>query len=333
MTALPSAMRAVVYDSAPPHHMRLKADAPVPKASASQVLVRVAAAAINPIDYKLGTMPVVGWMLRGKGVGMDFSGTVEDAGSDAGTYKKGDRVFGSCSGALAEFAVAEAKDIAKAPASLSHAEAASLPLVGLTSLQSLERAGVKSGDRVLIPGATGGTGALGVQIAKALGAAHVTGICSAANAQLARDLGCDAAVDYAQSPEALQKAVAEHGPYDAVYDTVTSPEDPDYGPLSRSVVKPGGMIVAINGSGGDWTRALLSKATGVNMQRSGFDLLLKQNDGAGVARLAGWVEEKKLRPLIDSTHPFTAEGVDAAFAKLKSRRAKGKVVVAVASDQ
>jgi NADPH:quinone reductase-like Zn-dependent oxidoreductase len=99
------------------------------------------------------------------------------------------------------------------------------------------------------------------------------------------------------------------------------------------VVKPGGMIVGINGSDGDWTRALLSKATGVNMQRSGYDLLLKHNDGAGVARLAGWVAEKKLRPLIDSTHPFTAEGVDAAFAKLKSRRAKGKVVVAVASDQ
>jgi NADPH:quinone reductase-like Zn-dependent oxidoreductase len=334
MAALPATMRAVLYDSAPPHHMRMKADVPVPKPSASQVLVRVAAAAINPVDYKLGSMPVVGWFLRGKGVGLDFSGTVEAAGSAAAGkgFAPGDRVFGNCSGTLAEFAVAEAADIAKVPASMTHKDAASLPLAGLTSLQSLERGGVKHGDRVLIPGASGGTGALGVQIAKCLGARHVTGICSAANAQLARDLGCDAVADYAQSPEALRAAVAEHGPYDVCYDTVSSPEDQNYGPLAREVLKPGGMLVAINGSGGEWTRALLSKATGLNLQRANYDLLLKKNDGAGVARMAAWVEAKKLKPLIDSTHPFTAEGVDAAFARLKSRRAKGKVVVAVASE-
>ena len=332
MSALPATMRAVLYDSAPPHQMRMKADVPVPKPGASQVLVRVAAAAINPVDFKLGAMPVVDWLLRGKGVGLDFSGTVEAAGAGATGFAKGDRVFGNCSGTLAEFAVAEAADVARVPASLSHTDAASLPLAGLTSLQSLERGGVKEGDRVLIPGATGGTGALGVQLAKCLGAAHVTGVCSAANAPLARELGCDAVADYAQGADALRAAVAEHGPYDVVYDTVTSPEDQDYGPLAREVLKPGGMHVAINGSGGEWTRALLSKATGLRLQRSNYDLLLKKNDGAGVARLAAWAEAKQLRPLVDSVHPFTEEGVGAAFAKLKSRRAKGKIVVAVASE-
>ena len=330
MSTLPATMRAVVYDGSGPHHMKLKADAPVPKPGATQVLVRVAAAAINPIDYKLGSMPVVGWLLRGRGVGLDFSGTVEAAGASVSAFRPGDRVFGNGGGTLAEFALAEAADIAKVPASVTHADAASLPLVGLTSLQALELGGCKPGARVLIPGATGGTGSLGVQIAKCLGAAHVTGVCSAANAPLARDLGCDAVADYAQGPEALRAAVEAHGPYDVVYDTVTSPEDPDYGPLARAVLKPGGMHVAINGSAGDWTRSLLSKATGLGLQRKQYALLLKKNDGAGVARLAAWLEAKQLRPLLDSTHALTEEGVQAAFAKLKSRRAKGKIVVTIA---
>ena len=330
MSALPATMRAVVYDGSAAHHMRMKSDAPVPKPGASQVLVRVAAAGINPVDYKLGAMPVVGWLLRGKGVGLDVSGTVEACGAVAASkgFSPGDRVFGNCSGSLAEFAVAEVADIAKLPAAMTHHEAASLPVAALTGLQSLEEYGrIKAGDRVLIPGASGGTGALGVQLAKCLGASHVTGVCSAANAQLARELGCDAVADYGQGEAALRAAVAQHGPYDLVYDTVSSPEDQNYGPLARQVLKPGAMHVAINGSGGEWTRALLSKATGLNLQRKHFALMLKRNDGAGLARIAAWVEQKKLRPLLDSTHSFSEAGVHAAFDKLKSRRAKGKIVI------
>jgi NADPH:quinone reductase-like Zn-dependent oxidoreductase len=324
--SLPSAMRAVVYSGTGKHYMSMR-DVPVPPPGPKQVLVRVHSAGINPVDYKLPTFPVISWLLRGKGVGLDFSGVVERCGADAGGFAPGDRVYGNCQGALAQFAVADATAVAKLPASISHADAASLPTVALTGMQSLLEHGFRAGDRVLIPGASGGTGASGVQLAKALGASHVTGVCSGANVELVRSLGADAVLDYTKGDKVLAEELASHAPYDICYDTVTSPEDTNYEPLSRKVLKRGGMHVAINGGAGDWTRALLSAATGLKLQRKDYALVLKHPDAAQLAQVAAWVTEGKLRPLLDARFPFTEEAVHAAFDKLKGRRTKGKLVV------
>jgi NADPH:quinone reductase-like Zn-dependent oxidoreductase len=325
--SLPAAMRAVVYSGTGKHHMTMRDAVPVPAPGPKQVLVRVHAAGINPVDYKLPTLPIVGWLLRGKGVGLDFSGVVERCGSDAGDLRAGDRVYGNCSGALAQYAVADASAVAKLPPSISHADAASLPTVALTGMQCLLEHGFRPGDRVLIPGASGGTGAAGVQIAKALGASHVTGVCSGANAELVRSLGADAVLDYTKGEKVLAEELAAHAPFDIAYDTVTSPEDTNYEPLARKVLKRGGMHVAINGGGADWTRALLSAATGMNLQRRDYALVLKHPDAAQMAQVASWVTEGKLKPLVDTRFPFTEEAVHAAFDKLKGRRTKGKLVV------
>ena len=330
--AVPKTMKAVLYDSSGPHSMRLAPAAPVPSPGPAQLLVRVSAASINPVDYKLPKLPIVGWLLKGKGVGLDFAGTVEAVGASApGGFAPGDRVFGNCSGALAEFAVADAKAVAKVPPAVPLRDAASLPTVALTGMQSLLDNGFKAGDRVLIAGASGGTGACGVQLAKCLGASHVTGICSAANAPLVRSLGADLAADYTRGEAALLAELKAQPPYDMCYDCVTSPEDTNYEPLSRQVLKPGAMHVAINGSGGDWTRALLGKALGLNLQRRHYALVMKRTDGAQLAQVAGWVAEGKLKALLDGPgFSLTEADVKAAFDKLKGRRTKGKLVFNIA---
>jgi NADPH:quinone reductase-like Zn-dependent oxidoreductase len=330
----PATMAAVVYDPAGPLGMRLAPAHPVPSPGPKQLLIRVHAAGINPVDYKLPS--IMGRLIRGKGVGLDFSGVVERAGDAAGGgFARGDRVFGNCSGSLAEFAVADASACAKLPDALSHADAAALPTVALTGMQSLLDHGFKAGDRVLIPGASGGTGSVGVQLAKrCLGASHVTGVCSGANAGWVRELGADVAADYTAGAEALEAALrrvtAEGGPYDICYDTVTSPEDTDYEPLARKLLKPGGKHVAINGGGLDWVRTFLSGATGCNWQRRDYALVMKRTDGAQLAQCAAWAAEGKLRARVEATFALDAQGVQAAFEKLKGRRTRGKLVITVA---
>ena len=238
----------------------------------------------------------------------------------------GQRVAGNCRGALSQFALASAADLAPVPAGVSHAEAASLPTAGLTSLQALRRGGVHEGSNVLVFGASGGCGSLGVQIAKALGAARVVGVCSSANAAAVRALGADVAATYDGGDEALEKQLRDSGaaPFDCAYDTVTSPDaaDRDYEPLSRRVLKPGGLHVAINGSGGDWTRALLGGLVGLSCARRNHLLLLKQSSGEQMGELLQMVTAGKLKPQIAATFPFTEAGVSEAFAQLHGRRTK-----------
>jgi NADPH:quinone reductase-like Zn-dependent oxidoreductase len=260
-------------------------------------------------------------------LGRDFSGVVVRSSSP--DFAPGERVYGnSVSASLAEYAVAEASAIAKLPASVSHADAASLPVAALTSLQAfLEHGGFKPGHKVFIPGASGGTGSLGVQIAKCLGASVVAGVCSGANVESVKALGADVVADYTKGHDAVEEALRASGPFDMTYDCVTSPEDPSYEPLSRKLLKPGGMHVAINGVDGDWMRLIFSTRCGLNLHRTDFRLFTSHPDSAQLTQLAGWVVEGKLKPVLDSRVPFEEAAVLAAYDKLKSRRAKGKLVV------
>jgi hypothetical protein len=141
--------------------LKLVGDSPIPTVKAKEILVKVHAAAINPVDYKLPKI----LSMTGKGIGLDFSGEIVQLGINVQDLKVGDAVYGiGSSGTLAEYCIAEASKVSKKPASIDHTSAAALPTVGLTSLQALRDNGLVSGARLLVLGASGGCGLAGVQV-------------------------------------------------------------------------------------------------------------------------------------------------------------------------
>lgn len=181
-------------------------DVDEPAINDDQVLVRVRAASLNPLDlYHLHGRPYIARMETGltrpkaHGLGLDMAGTIEAVGKNVTSYQPGDEVFGSRSQALAEYlAVREGAAMARKPASLTFEQAAAVPVSALTALQALrDKANVRPGHKVLVNGAAGGVGSFAVQIARAFGA-EVTGVCSAANADMVASLGADHVIDYAR---------------------------------------------------------------------------------------------------------------------------------------
>src|SRR3954471_22427504 len=179
-------------------------DMPRPEPADDEVLVRVHASSINRSDYySLGgagvlMRPMIGGFLRPKGerIGGDFAGVAEAVGKTVTDIHPGDEVFGSRTGALAEYVSAKTA-VARKPPNLSFEEAAAVPGAALTALEALRDYGdLEPGQRVLVNGASGGVGSFAVQLAKALGAAHVTAVCSTGNVEAARRAGADRVVDY-----------------------------------------------------------------------------------------------------------------------------------------
>lgn len=330
-------MKAALFDPRAAHGIAVVPDAPAPRAPRDgEVLVRVHAAGLNPADLKLPRIPVAGWFTRGTGVGFDLAGVVE-AAPPGSPFPAGTPVYGAHKGAIAERILVPAAKLAPKPSALTFAQAAALPVAAMTALQGLRRNGVGPGDRVLVVGASGGVGSAGVQVAKALGAAHVTAVCSAgASAALAAQLGADATVDYAD-PAAMAR-LGEAPKFSVVLDTVSSPDacDPDYEALLRrcGAVAPGGRYVACTSASAlDIVRGMLAASTGWNLQRRGYDFVLCEHHGSDLAALGGWAAEGKLRAVLHpggGVVPFNQQALDAAYDLLKSRRVKGKLVVDIA---
>ncbi|HTV83439.1 MAG TPA: NAD(P)-dependent alcohol dehydrogenase [Acidobacteriaceae bacterium] len=234
-------MQAIVYRQfGTPEVLRCEeAEKPAPRKG--EVLIRVHAAGLNPLDWKL--MMGRPWVLRlalglhqAKRPGVDVAGTVEAVGSGETRFKPGDAVFGACKGALAEYACAPAFALAIKPENVSFEEAASVPIAAWTALQGLRDKGwVKPGQKVLINGAAGGVGSFAVQIAKHLGA-EVTGVCSTRNVEAVRALGADRVLDY------TRQEVAEDGErYDVVLECVGNLPVP----VVRHLLKPRGRCVMV----------------------------------------------------------------------------------------
>ena len=285
-------------------------------------------------------MPLASLFLGGSIVAQDYSGVV--VASRSPSFAPGDAVFGTNEGGcLGELLATPAATAHKKPAALSHAQAAALVTVTQTTLQAFAGGGhappLAPGGRVLVVGASGGCGLAGVQVARALvgKAGVVVGVCSAASAPLVAALGVtDALVDYTAGSEPLLAALAPHAPFDLIYDTVSSWEPCDALPGGLSYVqalapllRPGtGCHVAINGSMGQWAGAI------VGWQRPHYRLLMQQPSGEDMRRTAELVEAGALRAQLDSVHAFTAEGCEAAYARLRSRRSRGKVVVQLVAE-
>jgi NADPH:quinone reductase-like Zn-dependent oxidoreductase len=288
-----------------------------PEPAPGEVLVRVTAAGVNPVDLsvrsgaagdRFGSPPYIpGW---------DVAGLIEAAGPGTGSFAPGDRVYGmprfpAMASAYAEQVTAPAAHLAAAPALIGDVAAAGLPLAGLTALQVLDLAGVVSGQRVLVHAAAGGVGHLAVQLAKARGA-YVLGTARAAKHDFLRQLGVDEPIDYeAVAFEDVAKVI------DLVIDTVGG----DYGLRSLSVIRPGGMLVVIRGGVSD-ELAGAAAAAGVRAKNH-----LVVPDGPGLGRLAELVDGGKLTVVIDQLFPL-ARAAD-AHRSSETGRTQGKIVLSV----
>ena len=308
-------MRAVTQTSVGGPEVLFAAEQPDPSPKAGEVLVRVKAAGINPVDgavrggfYQLLGQPpfILGW---------DISGTVAALGAGVTAFEVGDDVFGmprfpKQAGAYAELAAAPADEIAAKPAAIDHAHAAALPLAGLTAWQGLVRhGGLQAGQRVLIHAGAGGVGHLAVQIAKARGA-YVIATASPDKLDFVRSLGADEVIDYTRDD-----FTGKVGNVDLVLDPIGG----DHADQSLGILRDGGVLVSLLNVH-DATRAKAS-ARGVRVERMSV-----VPDREGLVELARLVDAKKLTPHV--TKAFPLDQVGAAHAFLATRPI-GKVVLTV----
>ncbi|MFD6431931.1 NADP-dependent oxidoreductase [Streptomyces venezuelae] len=289
-----------------------------PEPGLTEILVRVHAAGVNPVDWKTRAEGAFGTWGDTPILGYDVSGVVEEVGPGVTLYQPGDAVFGmprfpEQTGGYAEFVAAPARRFAPKPAGLSHVEAAALPLAALTAWQGLiETAGLRAGQRVLIHAAAGGVGHLAVQIAKAHGA-YVIGTARADKHDFLRSLGADELIDYTATD--FSEAVRD---VDVVLDGVGGA----YGDRSLPVLRRGGHLVTLPDPGGlpDPQRAA---ELGVH---AGWTIV--EPDRLGLLEIARLVDEGKLRVEVDTVLPL--EEAAKAHAYGERGRTQGKIVLKVA---
>lgn len=303
-------------------------DVEPPEAVDDQVLVRVHASSVNPVEWYAvtGFLPArVGSGLRrpkATGVGGDLAGRVEAVGADVTAIRPGDEVFGTGSGTWAEYACAREARLAPKPPGVSFTDAAALPVAGCTALQALRDHGrLEPGQRVLVNGASGGVGTYAVQLAKVLGA-QVTAVCSTRNVERVRSLGADRVVDYAH--EDFTRIGERH---DLLLDVAGSRS---LGALGR-VLTPEGTVVVV---GGRMTYRGLGPLPHIGatlvmskLRRPAVRFFVAKIERDDLAFLGSLLEAGTIRSVIDRTYPL--EQAPAALAYLGEGHARGKVVVTV----
>jgi NADPH:quinone reductase-like Zn-dependent oxidoreductase len=328
-------MKAVVYtDYGPPDVLEIR-DIKKPVPNDDQVLIKVRAASINPLDWHF--MEGTPYIMRlGVGLrkpkdprlGVDMSGQVEAVGKNVTQFKPGDEVFGGRNGAFAEYVCARAdRAIVLKPANMTFEQAASVPIAAITALQGLRDKGkIQPGQKVLINGASGGVGTFAVQIAKSFGA-EVTGVCSGRNVDLVRSLGADHVIDYTK--EDFTKGEQR---YDLILDNVGNQ------PLAgfRRALQPKGICVMIGGGGpndggligpmGRPVKALLMSPF-ISQKMGMFMADLNKQD---LTILGDMMQSGKVTPVIDRTYPLSE--IREAIRYLETGRARGKVIITVAQD-
>jgi alcohol dehydrogenase len=312
----------------------------VPQASprAGELLVRVHAAGLNPVDFKTraGKLKVITNYPLPIVMGNELSGVVDAVGPGVTRFTRNDHVFArvdkSIMGAFAEFAVVHEDHAARMPVSLDFPSAAAVPLAALTALQALrDELRLSAGQRVFIPGGAGGVGTFAIQIAKHLGA-HVATTASPRGEALVKRLGADVVIDY--SRERFEDKLSG---YDCAFDLLGGDT------LARlwPVLKPGGRVVSIAGmpepvtarkdlGRGSWLAALfwvVSLKTRLRAARHGlsYRYLFMHPSGADLAYLASLIDAKQLEVVVDRVFPFAQ--AKEAMAYLETGHAKGKVVL------
>ena len=299
-----------------------------------QLLVRVRAASLNPLDghFVRGMLlarAMGGGLRKPKEtrIGVDYAGTVEAVGKNVTQFKAGDEVFGARTGSLAQYICAKADRAAcLKPATVTFEEGATIGVAATTALQGLRDHGhLQSGQKVLINGASGGVGTFAVQIAKAMGA-EVTGVCSTHNIELVKSIGADHVIDYTKEDFATGDQR-----YDVLFDNVQNHTFSE----RRRVLTPNGICLNVGLGGAGWhedtwlhlvrsfTTPLMSKFTSQKFKF--FVAQLNHND---LAYLADLMQAGKMKPVIDRTYKSMSDAPQ-ALAYLEEGHARGKVVITV----
>jgi NADPH:quinone reductase-like Zn-dependent oxidoreductase len=303
-----------------------------PSVQANDVLIEVKAAAINPIDKSIilgnlqGMLPIP----LPSTSAYDVSGIVVEIGNEVSNFEIGDLVYSRVPqeqmGTLAEFVAVTSNAVSKKPGNISFEEAASLPLAGLTALQSLEYAGIKENDKVLIHAGSGGVGSFAIQYAKAKGA-YVYTTTSTSNVEWVKELGADRVIDYKTED---YKAIVKDAYI--VFDTLGK----NYTTEAFAVVKKGGMVVSVVGPLDEESAKMFGMADYklptelsnlVSEKEAAYKFIFMHPNGSHLGEIKALVEDDKIKPIIDKVYPFS-ESIE-AFTHLASGRAKGKIVVKI----
>jgi NADPH:quinone reductase-like Zn-dependent oxidoreductase len=327
-------MKAIVYhEHGSADVLKLEdVEKPVPKVD--EVLIKVRAASLNPLDWRLmrGEPKIIRVMARfaaGSGTrrpGIDVAGEVEAVGSNVTKFKIGDEVFGSCDGALAEYTCTGESKVTLKPGAVTFEQAASINVAGLTALQGLrDKARLQRGQKVLINGAAGGVGTFAVQIAKHLGA-EVTGVCSTYNVEMVRSIGADHVIDYTK-----EDFVNLPERYDAILENVGNKSPAEL----QSVLNPNGRSIGV-GAPHDLSIIRLLAGAVAAMRLSMFSdrkvtAFVAKARADDLAFIGSLIARGELTPVIDRVYDLN-ETAD-AMRYLEAGHARGKVIVKVNSEQ
>lgn len=306
-----------------------------PSARPGHVVIDVMATSVNPVDTKIrsGSEGTAGLTFPAI-LHMDVAGIISSVGEGVSQFKVGDEVYGCVGGivgipgALAEKVEADARLIALKPASLHFADAASLPLVAITAWEALiDRASIQPDDAVLVHGGTGGVGHISIQLAKLMGARVATTVSTVQKAEIARSLGADDVAFYREeSPEEYTSRITNGSGFDTVFDTLGGAVLTN----SLKAAKLKGHVISIIGYDTYDLTDMHFKALRLDLVFMAVSIihdLDRSHHGKILTKLSSLVDRGLVKPLIDERHPFTAEGVKAAHARLESGKAIGKVVI------
>jgi len=303
-----------------------------PTVQATDILIEVKAAAINPIDKSiiLGNMQGVLPIPFPSTLAYDVSGIVVEKGDEVSNFEIGDLVYSRVPqeqmGTIAEFVAVTSAAVSKKPGNISYEEAASLPLAGLTALQSLEYAGIKENDKVLIHAGSGGVGSFAIQYAKSKGA-YVYTTTSTNNVSWVKELGADSVIDYKTED---YKTIVKDA--DIVFDTLGN----NYTLEAFEVIKQGGKVVSVVGPLDEESAKMFGMADYklpeelaklINDKDAEYKFIFMHPNGAHLGEIKSLIEDEEIKPIIDKVYPFS-ESIE-AFTHLASGRAKGKIVIKI----
>lgn len=296
-----------------------RGELPAPRPKKGEVLVRVRASSVNPIDgaIRSGLLKLFIRLQLPAVLGVDVAGEVAELGEGVSSFKKGERVFAftgvTIGGGYAEFAVIPESYLARIPESLSWAEAGTVPGSGVTAYEAFTvHAPLKPGMRVFINGGSGGVGTYAVQIAKALGA-QVTATCSTAKAGLLQELGADSVLDYTKA----DPFATGHDSYDVVLNGVRGASQ---SALLR-LIKKGGVLLDVTGTP---LNAIAAKLRNLFSSKRTVQFMV-QTSGKLLAGLAELLERRRVRPIVERI--YTWEELPEAHRRIESGRVAGKIAV------
>jgi len=332
-------MKAFVINKYSKKQSLQRVELSLPDVKENDILVEIYAAGVNLLDSKIkaGEFKLILPYKLPLILGHDVAGIVVKTGKNVKKFKTGDQIYARVSdyriGTFAQFIAIDEKDAALKPTNLSMEEAASIPLVGLTSWQVLvERAGVKSGQKVFIQAGSGGVGTFAIQLAKHLGAVVAT-TAGAQSTGLLKKLGADIVIDYKNSD--FEKILSD-------YDAVLNSQDQKTLEKSLRILKPGGKLISISGPPtpvfakeikAPWfvkiVLSLLSSSIRKKAKHKNVDysFLFMKADGEQLSEITKLIESGVIKPIVDKIFPF--EKTNDALSYVESGRAKGKVVIKI----